>query len=261
MAPSFPPWRRRAPTPNLGVEVITTNTSQNPVCIHGPTITFERFFVGKKSRKFFACSACRDRKECPFFMWADQTQSKAYRNLWLQKIKENKPKRSHLEEYRRLSAIASVSPDERGYCTVCNVLCQLPTDPDHPPTPLCSAATVITPVSDHLLTHPSRLVPLKENSKCEAQYLFSERSLSAVVGMVAATGATKLLCVGVPSLHEAVANKETDLAATSMLLDIDTRYRNFFPLTSFVRFNMFNQHFFDGPKARQRVLRFLSGAK
>ncbi|XP_018011447.1 rRNA N6-adenosine-methyltransferase ZCCHC4 [Hyalella azteca] len=261
MAPNFPPWRRRAPKPKLGVEVVTANISQNPMCLHGPTICFERFFIEKKSRKFYACSACRDRKDCPFFMWADQTQSKAYRNTWLRKIKENRPKRSHLEEYKRLSSICEVSPEERGYCTICNMLCLLPCDSDHIPTPLCSAATVITPIPDHLLTHPSQLVPLKENSKCEAQYLFSSRSLKAVVDMVAATGATKVLCVGVPSLHEAIANNETSLSATSMLLDIDTRYRNFFPLTSFVHFNMFNQHFFDGARARQRVITFLTGAK
>ena len=33
---------------------------------------FERFFKDKPARKFYACSACRDRKECPFFQWQDE---------------------------------------------------------------------------------------------------------------------------------------------------------------------------------------------
>ena len=38
----------------------------------GPTILFERFYGKGKSRKFYACSACRDRKQCAFFHWQDE---------------------------------------------------------------------------------------------------------------------------------------------------------------------------------------------
>uniref|UniRef100_A0A2P2I5B1 Zinc finger CCHC domain-containing protein 4-like n=1 Tax=Hirondellea gigas TaxID=1518452 RepID=A0A2P2I5B1_9CRUS len=259
MAPYFPPWRRRAPQPKLGLEVITKNIAQNPPCTHGPTVCFERFFVGGKSRKFYACSACRDQKTCPFFLWTDQQQPKTSRNQWLQKIKDSKPLRSHQDEYRRLSSLENVSAEERGYCTVCNMLCLLPSDPDHPPTPRCSPETIITPLQSSQLQHPSQLVPLKEASKCEAQYLFSKQSVCAVLSLVQQLGATKLLCVGVPSLHEAIKNQDTKICATSMLLDIDGRYRSFFPPTSFVRFNMFNQHFFDGTRAKQRLVNFLTG--
>lgn len=258
MAPNFPPWRRRVPQPKLGLDVITTNISQNPICSHGPTICFERFFVEGRSRKFYACSACRDQKECSFFLWADQQQPKASIKSWQQKMKDNKPVRSHQDEYLRLASLMQVTPDERGFCTVCNMLCILPTDPAHLPTARCNVTTVITPVQEHHLQHPSQLVPLKESSKCEAQYLFTERSLSAVQQMVAAVGASKVLCLGTPSLHEAIASLRS-ATPTSMLLDIDPRYRCFFPPTSFLRFNMCNQYFFDGNRAKLRLLKFLTG--
>ena len=38
----------------------------------GPTLMFERFYPDKPPRKFFACAVHRDRKGCPFFVWADE---------------------------------------------------------------------------------------------------------------------------------------------------------------------------------------------
>ena len=40
--------------------------------VSGPTILFERFFKDRSSRRYFACSASRDRKGCPFFQWEDE---------------------------------------------------------------------------------------------------------------------------------------------------------------------------------------------
>jgi len=41
--------------------------------VAGPTLLFERY-VSEQSlpRRYYACSACRSRKECQFFQWADQ---------------------------------------------------------------------------------------------------------------------------------------------------------------------------------------------
>ena len=43
----------------------------------GPTLLFERFYGKGESRKFYACSACRDRKQCAFFHWQDEKFTKA----------------------------------------------------------------------------------------------------------------------------------------------------------------------------------------
>ena len=53
---------------------------------------FERFFEKKGSRRFFACSACRDRKQCPFFHWADQEITEEKRAKWMEVYQECQPK-------------------------------------------------------------------------------------------------------------------------------------------------------------------------
>ena len=45
-------------------------------CIVGPALLFERY-VSSQSRpqRYYACSACRSRKECQFFQWADRRKT------------------------------------------------------------------------------------------------------------------------------------------------------------------------------------------
>lgn len=44
----------------------------HPVCEHGPTILFEYKNNIENDRKFFACSAYRERKDCPVHIPFDQ---------------------------------------------------------------------------------------------------------------------------------------------------------------------------------------------
>lgn len=38
--------------------------------VAGPTLLFEKAGRGGEAgRRFYACSACRDRKDCSFFQW------------------------------------------------------------------------------------------------------------------------------------------------------------------------------------------------
>jgi hypothetical protein len=43
-----------------------------PECEHGPALKFDRTIKDGTVRAFYACSAVRDRKECPLFYWADE---------------------------------------------------------------------------------------------------------------------------------------------------------------------------------------------
>lgn len=49
----------------------------HPICEHGPTVLFERK-NDEANRRYFACSAYRDRKDCaiyvPFDQWDIRTQ-------------------------------------------------------------------------------------------------------------------------------------------------------------------------------------------
>lgn len=59
------------------IQVILEDLSSHPACAHGPTLLFRRR-INKNgaTRDFFACSAYRDRKGCPFFKWADEFKNK-----------------------------------------------------------------------------------------------------------------------------------------------------------------------------------------
>uniref|UniRef100_A0A8C9AN87 Zinc finger CCHC-type containing 4 n=1 Tax=Prolemur simus TaxID=1328070 RepID=A0A8C9AN87_PROSS len=63
-----------------GVEVVFPSDPavSAPLCPHGPTLLFVKVSQGKEeTRRFYACSACRDRKDCNFFQWEDEKLSEA----------------------------------------------------------------------------------------------------------------------------------------------------------------------------------------
>ena len=65
---------------------------------------FERYGVpGKNGQRFYACSACRDRKECNFFQLEDSVVSKATKQARVEDIKNHRPKYTHKQHYQRYS--------------------------------------------------------------------------------------------------------------------------------------------------------------
>uniref|UniRef100_A0A8D1M804 GRF-type domain-containing protein n=1 Tax=Sus scrofa TaxID=9823 RepID=A0A8D1M804_PIG len=63
-----------------GVKVVLPSdlATPAPLCPHGPTLLFVKVNQGKEeTRRFYACSACRDRKDCNFFQWEDEKLSEA----------------------------------------------------------------------------------------------------------------------------------------------------------------------------------------
>lgn len=66
------------------VEIIDSDLSKNPMCPHGPTILFSRTIAETKTRNYFACGACRDRKDCNFFLWQDEFKklNVAKKTIW-----------------------------------------------------------------------------------------------------------------------------------------------------------------------------------
>lgn len=73
------------------IEVIIEDLKTHPHCAHGPTVLFSRA-VNNVRRRYFACSACRDRKDCSFFLWEDDQH----------KISESK-QRAWKEEQKKLT--------------------------------------------------------------------------------------------------------------------------------------------------------------
>lgn len=54
-----------------GIEVVKSDLQYHPTCPHGPTLLFTRL-INEKAKNFFSCAACRDRKDCKFFLWEDE---------------------------------------------------------------------------------------------------------------------------------------------------------------------------------------------
>jgi hypothetical protein len=85
------------------------------------------------------------------------------------------------------------------------------------------------------------LQPLDTDTK-NAQYFFSHSVVDWTVDQLVRLGATRVVCLGTPRVHERL---RTDARFTSCLLDLDDRFGWFYGTgPSFARINMANGHFF-----------------
>ncbi|KAB0368402.1 hypothetical protein FD755_020168 [Muntiacus reevesi] len=225
-----------------GVEAVLSSdpATPAPLCPHGPTLLFVKVNQGKEEpRRFYACSACRDRKDCNFFQWEDEKvyQLFGYIYLFLMYLK-----------------FIELPLSQRKFCQSCQQLL-LPDDEEKH-----REHQVVGDVSITQLKRPSKLLYPLENKKTNAQYLFADRSCLFLVDLLSNLGFRRVLCVGTPRLHELIRLKESGDKKSnirSLLLDIDFRYSQFYMEDSFCHYNMFNHHFFDGKAALEVCKTFL----
>ncbi|XP_060749983.1 rRNA N6-adenosine-methyltransferase ZCCHC4 [Tachysurus vachellii] len=240
---------------NVGeVEVIIPGDEERnaPQCPHGPAVLFQV----KSGKRFYACSACRDRKYCSFFQWESEKVSEERLHAREEQNRLKKPLFTHTQYCRRFREFVSLPLDQRRFC----VDCQLLLLPDE-----WSAHASHRALSDDItvarLRRPSLLLRALENKKSNAQYLFADRSCHFLLDVLSGLGYRKVLCVGTPRLHELIKIRSTEdktRAMKSLLLDIDFRYSQFYPQDEFCHYNMFNHHFFDGKEAVEVFMDFLT---
>ncbi|XP_063237537.1 rRNA N6-adenosine-methyltransferase ZCCHC4 [Bacillus rossius redtenbacheri] len=230
----------------LHVDVIMDDVENNPQCPHGPTLRFRRV-TDRGTRDYFACSACRDRKDCRFHRWCDDDGGAAARAPGGGGVPPG-PDRGEL--LARLARARGLAERERAYCQPCALLL-LPGERD-----AHEAHDVMEGVSARQLAHPSELMKPLQNSKKEAQFLFSKQSTDAILGMLLGAGVRHVLCVGTPRVHEEIQSAHGS-RLSSLLLDIDSRYHQFFGERQFIRFNCFNNHLFSGDVGREVLRGFL----
>ncbi|XP_012995900.2 rRNA N6-adenosine-methyltransferase ZCCHC4 [Esox lucius] len=241
----------------FGIECVVQKGEQKaPSCVHGPTLLFEKVCVGeKKGRRFYACSACRDRKECAFFQWENEKVSEARLMAREEENRSKMPPFTHQEycsRFRRFLAL----PLGRRFCQDCQLLL-LPGEWETHATHKMSQADDLT---EARLSRPSLLLKPLENKKSNAQYLFADRSCHFLLDTIAQQGYRKVLCVGTPRLHELIKLRNQEGKGEPMktlLLDIDFRYAQFNGTEEFCHYNMFNHHFFGGEAATKVLLSFL----
>lgn len=223
---------------NGSVEVVIEDLKNHPLCPHGPTILFSRLVDGKK-RNYFACSACRDRKECSFFMWQDERAktTNASKDAWEQERKKFLANINHRKMFLTLQEIKSLPEEKRIYCHTCS---EFKFDKQGPEKH--KGHDLFKKVSDYYLDHPSEFLRPLDDPKKEAQYLFSKSSVKAIVNILRELNFTDVLCIGTPRLHEYLSADCNDM--NSLLLDIDCRFHQFFGPLQFCWYNLFNHHFF-----------------
>ena len=92
-----------------------------------------------------------------------------------------------------------------------------------------------------------KLLSFKTEDSTNAQYLLSDRSIEFIKDKFLENH-DQIFCIGMPRLHEEILNSADEnlkSSKKSILLDIDERFNLFYP-ESFIKFNMFNCHFFEG---------------
>ncbi|KAG8591605.1 hypothetical protein GDO81_000234 [Engystomops pustulosus] len=241
-----------------GIKVLLSAQSGEhvPHCPHGPTLLFVKVSQGKEQgRRFFACSACRDRKDCRFFQWADEKVSQARLQSREEYNRSCQPPMSHQQYMTRFQEFVALPLAKRRFCRDCQQLLLEGDWQEH------SGHRVLGDVSISHLKRPSQLLHPLENKKSNAQYLFTDRSCSFFLDAITRLGYKRVLCVGTPRLHEWIRSKssleESQRKVKSLLLDIDFRYSQFYGEDEFGHYNMFNHHFFGGEAAHNMCQKFL----
>ncbi|XP_017775093.1 PREDICTED: zinc finger CCHC domain-containing protein 4, partial [Nicrophorus vespilloides] len=233
----------------MGIKVIESDLSKHPKCPHGPTLLFTR--TGEEDKPFFACSACRDRKDCEFFLWQSEYDmfSKAKNKYWEGQAKKYLRGVDHENLYSVYEAVSEMPENERMFCKDCSVM-QL--DIDKVKHQKCNT---VFGVSDDQMKRPTEMFQPLENDKTEAQYLFTKDTVKTIVEILRKQNLTKVLCIGAPRIHEHIANEREDMK--SMLLDLDRRFHNFYGPKEFCWYNSFNNHFFS-EEAKTHFREFLT---
>nr|XP_002738407.1 PREDICTED: zinc finger CCHC domain-containing protein 4-like [Saccoglossus kowalevskii] len=216
-----------------------------------PTLLFERYFQGQKSdKRFFACSACRDRKDCDFFQHEDEKISDARKQARHEFNRSKQPEYTHNEYYKRYQSALREKPSKRSYCHHCNLLLSPKETKSH------GNHRMTTNISNEQLLKPSFVMAPLENKKTNAQYLYNEKTVEFLLKTIQTLGFDRVVCIGTPRLHEVIMSSEQK-KLDSLLLDIDHRYYQFYPPNNYCRYNMFNHHFFDGDESEKYFQDFL----
>eukprot|EP00794_Sanderia_malayensis_P005590 gene5590-6279_t len=239
----------------LGVDVFTPDVDlEAPFCPHGPTIIFERYFKDKTSRKFFACSASRDRKGCSFFQWVDEkltTGKTILQNEIKNQLQVEKDEVEKLVKFWK-DELSSDINESFLFCVDCSILMTSTTSKNHD-------SHQIRQLSSSDLQEPSKFMTPVENKKTNAQYLFSDKSCHVIINTLTRLGFEKIICLGVPRIHEKIQimkRKNKQCKQSSILLDLDKRYAQFFG-SMFFRYNMFTNYFFGGEECKEDFANFI----
>ncbi|XP_076759047.1 rRNA N(6)-adenosine-methyltransferase ZCCHC4 [Xylocopa sonorina] len=221
------------------MECFWSDPTKHPQCPHGPTLLFGKYKNGNLE-KFYACAACRERKICKFYLKEGEKLTKQQTAKWEQERKKYASRYNHRSLYIRFNEVMGAPADRRLYCFTCDQLMlknegyALDKHENH---------HLKEGLTDYQMKHPTEILKPLENSKQEAQYFFTKQSTEDIVNILVKLGAKQLLCIGTPKIHEYVLENHED-KISSLLLDLDGRFHNFFGPLNYCWYNLLNNHFF-----------------
>lgn len=222
------------------MECFWSDLSKHPQCPHGPTLLFGTYENGKLE-KFYVCSACRERKTCKFYLKEGEKLTKQQAAKWEQQKKQFISRYRHRSLYVHFNNIMSVTPDNRCYCHTCE---QLISKIEKDVMNKHKNHDIKENLTDYEMKHPTEILKPIENSKQEAQYFFTKQTTEDIVNILVKLGATQILCIGTPKIHEYILENYED-TISSLLLDFDGRFHNFFGPLNYCWYNLLNNHFFN----------------
>ncbi|KPJ07057.1 Zinc finger CCHC domain-containing protein 4 [Papilio machaon] len=229
------------------VEVIAEDVTNHPLCLHGPTLLFS-----SEKGRFFSCSLCRKKQDCTVHIDEDDWKKENVRKL-NEKYYNLIPKLDKATAWKNFNEIKLKHATSRAYCDTCKELYIVAQSKKH-----LKDHKVIMSLTDEQLANPTIWLPPLENDQREAQYLFSKKAVSTVLGILKNNNIRNILCVGTPSIHEAAkAHPDFD----SLLLDYDTRHHLFNPPNKFLWYNMFNDYLFNGNEDEKILKKFFKSSK
>ncbi|CAH0398161.1 unnamed protein product [Chilo suppressalis] len=214
------------------VEVVIRDLTTHPLCLHGPTLLFS-----SEKGKYYSCSLCRNKKDCTLRIEEEDWKKESVKKL-NEKYYNLIPKIDKATLWSNFNEVKTQHSSNRAYCNTCQELYILSQSKKH-----LKDHRVITPLSDEQLTHPSSWLPALNDDSVEAQYLFTKKSVSTVLGILKNNKIRNILCIGTPSIHEAAQSSQD---FDSILLDFDKRHAQFNPPKKFLWYNMFNNYLFNG---------------
>lgn len=222
-----------------GVEVVLPTPDEAPCCAHGPALLFERFTQGGGSAgKFFACSAYRNRKECPLYVVQEKNWSS-----------DKREERKRICDDQRTAHKWYVAPTERSkfvqevrkadfqkFCQTCSSFIIAPDEPvQHP-------QHVIVTAGLKQVKQPTTVLTPLTNKQGNAQYIFSTGTSKFFSELLTSRKYSHILCIGTPKIHELFSQHKK---VRSMLLDLDARFTQFYAPTHYQHYNMAANHFFE----------------
>lgn len=242
---------------NIDVILNTTDVVA-PVCPHGPALLFSKYDTQSgQERRFFSCSAFRDRKECSFFQWENETVSSKTLAAREDVRKRNKPLFSHRQFRKRFLQIKKLQKEDRNFCINCGLLLL----PEETTQHEGQGHKIRRSLTKQLLKRPTELFSPFDNNKTYAQYLFSKATVEFVISTLKRLSYTHIVCVGCPRIHEAIQGQSVENdgeSLKSLLLDLDQRYLQVYTPQKFCQYNMFNHYFFSGTRSEDIFKKFIT---